>query len=152
VVARTIRARLQPLATAVDSAATPELLSLATVHHLRTPIRATLRAGVGVLDVAAALHPTPAVGGAPAAAAHALRRRVEDLERGWYAGPIGWMAPNGDGVLTLALRSALLAGDRAYTFAGAGIVRGSDPEKEWQETELKLQTVTAALRCTEVAS
>jgi isochorismate synthase EntC len=98
-----------------------------------------------VLDLVAELHPTPAVGGAPRENALAWLRNHEGLERGWYAGPLGWLTPEGEGEFTVALRSLLLRDSEATLYAGAGIVAGSDPEAELVETRLKLRTALGAL-------
>jgi len=138
---------LLPLCRELSVAERCEVMSAGPVQHLATALRGRLRQGVGVLDVAAALHPTPALGGAPRADALAWLRAHEPLERGWYGAPVGWIGPNGDGVFAVAIRSALLSDGEARAFAGAGIVRGSLPESEWQETEAKLATVAGCL-CT----
>src|SRR5205085_3636366 len=104
-----------------------------------------------VLDVARALHPTPAVAGAPLADAMAWLEREEPLLRGWYAGPVGWIDAAGGGRIAVALRSARLDAREAHAFAGAGIVAASVPESEWEETEHKLGAITRALAATRVA-
>lgn len=122
----------------------PTLLSLPHVHHLHTEIRARLRTGHSLFDVVERLHPTPAVGGVPRAAALEFIRAREDLDRGWYTGPIGWMDAN-CGEFAVALRSAVLRGPEAILFAGCGIVADSDPEQELAESELKLKSVAGAI-------
>lgn len=97
------------------------------------------------LEVAALLQPTPAVGGAPTEAALAWQAANEGFDRGWYAGPVGWVDSRGDGEWVLGLRSAYLEGQRASLYAGNGIVAGSDPQAELAETQLKLQALLAAL-------
>ena len=97
------------------------------------------------LDLALALHPTPAVGGAPRAAALDAIARLEPFARGPYAGPVGWVDARGDGEWAVALRGAELDGSRARLLAGAGIVRGSDPDAEWAETQAKLEPMLHAL-------
>ncbi len=97
-----------------------------------------------VLDVATALHPTPAVCGAPRDAARATLAARERLERGWYAGGVGWFDADG-GEIDVALRAGLLEGRRAILYAGAGIVAGSDWEAELEETRLKLRPLLGAL-------
>lgn len=144
VVVDAIAAALRPLCVALAIEDTPRLRALRDVVHMRTAVRATLRPGTHALDVAAALHPTPAVGGAPGPAARAYLATHEE-PRGWYAAPVGWFAPGGDGELVVALRSALLEGERAHLFAGAGIVRGSCPRAEHEETSLKMRAVASAL-------
>lgn len=115
--------------------------TLSDVQHIETPIRATLRDGVGLLDVAGRLHPTPAVGGRPRASALALIRQVESIDRGWYAAPIGILDPDGNGTLAVGIRSARIDGRLATLYAGNGIVPESDPDEEWEELLLKYQAI-----------
>lgn len=122
----------------------PGLRTLANVVHLHTPISARLAKGRTVADVVAALHPTPAVAGVPTAAALQFIRDHEHLDRGLYAGLVGWVGPR-RAELAVALRSALVRGRHARLFVGAGIVDGSSPESEWMETELKAQALLGAL-------
>lgn len=133
---------LRPLADSLSLPPEPGIRLLTHVAHLVTPIRARLSAGVDAGDVVAALHPTPAVCGVPAAAALSFLARHEGLGRGLYAGLVGLVGP-GRTELAVALRSALLRGSTARVFAGAGIVEGSVAGAELRETELK----TAALLC-----
>jgi isochorismate synthase EntC len=114
------------------------------VHHLHTPVRARLRDGHSLLDVVARLHPTPAVGGTPREAALGFIRNHEQLDRGWYAAPIGWIGRE-SGEFAVALRSAVIAGSEATLFAGCGIVADSDPELEFNESALKLRPMQSAL-------
>src|SRR5467141_3255039 len=107
-------------------------------------VRARLAPGRGVADVAAALHPTPAVGGVPAGAALRFLAEHEGLDRGLYAGVVGWVGED-RAELAVALRSALIRGRRARLFVGAGIVEGSSPDSEWEETELKARALLDAL-------
>jgi isochorismate synthase len=125
----------------------PALLRLAGIQHLHTPVLGRLPPGErpSLLALAAGLFPTPAVGGAPRAAALDFLRRHEAARRGWYSGAIGWLAPSGDGELCVALRSALLRGDAATLHAGVGIVAGSTPEAELAETRWKLASALGAL-------
>jgi len=139
-----IRAALEPLTDQVETAAKPEVRKLRDLVHLATPIEARLGAGAHVLDVVAALHPTPAVGGVPRRAALGWIEDREAHPRGWYAAPIGWFDARGDGAFHVALRSALIDGRRAHLYAGAGIVEASEPLAEYAETELKLRTVLGA--------
>jgi menaquinone-specific isochorismate synthase len=141
-----ITARLEHLGLAPEYAAEPGLRRLANVQHLHTPIRAALPENVRLLAVLAALHPTPAVGGAPLAAAVAAIRGLENFPRGLYAGAIGWSNARGGGEFFVGLRSALVDGGMARVYAGAGIVAGSTPEKEFAETELKFKAMLEALR------
>jgi menaquinone-specific isochorismate synthase len=129
----------------VEHAAHPRLLGLANVHHLHTPISANLPESVHILDLVGRLHPTPAVGGAPQAPALAAIARLESFPRGLYAGPQGWVDHRGGGEFFVGLRSALIDGRTATAYAGAGIVAGSEPEKEFAETELKFKALIEAL-------
>ena len=141
-----IIARLEHLGLAPEYAEEPGLRRLANVQHLHTPIRAALPENVRLLAVLAALHPTPAVGGAPLASAVAAIRGLENFPRGLYAGAIGWSNARGGGEFFVGLRSALVDGGAARFYAGAGIVAGSTPEKEFAETELKFKAMLEALR------
>jgi menaquinone-specific isochorismate synthase len=116
----------------------PHLLRLRGIQHLRTDLSVGAGPGRGVLDLLEAMHPTAAVSGYPRESAAAFLREQESFERGWYAGPVGWFDAAGDGAFAPALRCAVVRGDRARLFAGAGIVEGSDPGREWEETALKL--------------
>ncbi len=124
----------------------PQLRELRHLFHLQTPIVGELRGPRHVLELVEALHPTPAVGGVPTRAALDWITEHEHLERGWYAGPIGWFDAAGDGEFSVALRTGLIRGRTAQLYAGAGIVRGSVPDSEYQETELKLRALSGALR------
>jgi len=145
IVVAQVRDALRPHISHIHVAPAPRLLKLRNVQHLRTPIDAALAPGRCILDVIAALHPTPAVGGHPRAAALAAIRATEELDRGWYAGPIGWVGPDGGGEFAVALRSALVEGSRATLFAGCGIVADSDPQAEYDESCLKLQPMLRTL-------
>jgi salicylate biosynthesis isochorismate synthase len=124
----------------------PVVMQLHNAQHLWSPLAARPRADVGLFDLAASLHPTPATNGQPRAAAQAWLRRVEPFPRGWYTGAAGILTPNGDGELWVLLRCAMVSGAEAELFAGAGIVAGSDPESEWSETEAKLAAMLSALQ------
>lgn len=139
-----IVSRLRPLSRTVTAPPEPRILALSNVLHLRTPIEARLAPGRGAADVAAALHPTPAVCGAPQAAALRFLAEHEGLDRGLYAGVVGWAGPSG-AELAVALRCAVVRGRKARLFVGAGIVDGSEPAAEWDETELKAHALLDAL-------
>jgi isochorismate synthase len=125
----------------------PVLLPTANVWHLSTRFRGVLReAATDVLQLVAALHPTPAVCGSPRVVALAAIHALEPFERGAYAGPVGWIDAEGDGEWAIALRCAELRGDGATLFAGAGIVADSDPEAELDETERKFRAFLDSLR------
>jgi isochorismate synthase len=145
VVVDAMRESLAPLAGRVVADVEPRIHTLPNVQHLITPIRAQMRAGCGVLDVVDALHPTPAVGGYPRGAALELIRNREALDRGWYAGPIGWVDGRGEGEFVVGLRSALVRGNTATLFAGCGIVADSDPSTEYAELGWKLRPMSRAL-------
>lgn len=138
--------RVETLGVRLDFSDTPGLRKLANVQHLHTPMRAPLPEGVRLLDLVAVLHPTPAVGGTPRAAAVAAIRGLEGFPRGLYAGALGWINARGGGEFFVGLRSALVEGAKARVYAGAGIVAGSEPEREFAETELKFQALLAAIR------
>ncbi|WJW75974.1 isochorismate synthase [Thiohalobacter sp. IOR34] len=140
-----IRRSLEPLCETVDASGEPEVVRLRNLQHLWTGIRGRLRPGIGLLDAAARLHPTPAVAGTPTTAACDWLRRHEDLARGWYSGGAGWLEPGGDGELAVLLRCALLQGCDATLFAGAGIVADSEPLAELRETEMKLEAMLEVL-------
>lgn len=140
-----IARRVADLGIALEHAPQPRLLALANVQHLHTPISATLPEGVHILDLVARLHPTPAVGGTPREAAVAAIPGLESFSRGLYAGTCGWVDWRGGGEFFVGLRSALIDGCTATAYAGAGIVAGSDPEKEFAETELKFRALIQAL-------
>jgi salicylate biosynthesis isochorismate synthase/menaquinone-specific isochorismate synthase len=122
----------------VTDAPEPVLVRVANIQHLATPIRAQLARPVAAVELAGLLHPTPAVGGEPMAAATPLIPALEGLDRGWYAGPVGWTDANEDGEFCVALRCALLRGPVAHLYAGVGVVGDSDPAAELAETEIKL--------------
>ncbi len=132
--------------------AEPAVRTLGRVHHLATPIVGHVDHDVHVLTLVAALHPTPAVSGLPQRAASDWIREHESFERGWYAAPVGWFDDRGDGSFAVAIRSALIDENRAWIFAGAGIVDGSEPAAEFAETQLKQKTILAALAPSEQAS
>ncbi|MGO9198862.1 MAG: isochorismate synthase MenF [Acidimicrobiales bacterium] len=141
---------LAPVMASLDLPDSPEIVELRNVSHLRTRIRGVLaaRQGAGRLPTAlgavALIHPTPAVSGSPIETALEYLAKSEDLDRGRYAGPVGWMRADGDGEFHLGIRSAVVTGTSARLFAGVGIVADSDPGMELRETQLKLQAVLAA--------
>jgi menaquinone-specific isochorismate synthase len=121
------------------------LRQLSNIQHLHTPIQATVPANIHLLDAIAELHPTPAVAGVPTEIACAYIRRYEAFERSLYAAPIGWVDHQGNGEFAVGIRSALIDGCHARLYAGAGIVAGSDPDRELAEVQLKLQALLSAL-------
>jgi isochorismate synthase len=145
VVVDMLRAELAPIASELRVAEAPRVLALRDLQHLVTPVDGVLLQRAGLLSLAGLLHPTPAVGGAPTDAALAMLAEHEGFDRGWYAGPVGWIGPDGDGELMVALRSGVVDGVHASLFAGCGIVADSDPGREWAESRMKLRPMLAAL-------
>jgi len=144
VVTEEMIARLEGAGHDVDADPEPHVLSLAGIQHLETEIRATV-ADTDALSLVELLHPTPAVCGLPREGALDFLARTEPFERGWYAGAVGWFDPEGDGHFVPALRMAVGDGRAWRLFAGAGIVNGSVPSSEWEETAIKFQPVLHAL-------
>jgi len=145
IVARRIEQALRPHSVWVAAGEEPVLAKMANIQHLATPIRAQLAKPIGAVRLAGLLHPTPAVGGEPFAAAAPLIPALEGLDRGWYAGPVGWTDTNEDGEFCVALRCALLTGAVARCYAGVGVVRDSDPAAELAETDIKLAALLPVL-------
>lgn len=144
-VVESILRRLRQAGVTPDEPGRPRLLQLANVQHLRTPLAGTPPEGCHLLDLAAVLHPTPAVGGKPRAAALPHVRRLDGFDRGPYAAPLGWITPDGGGRLLVALRAGWIEERAATLFAGVGVVAGSDPERELAETEMKFRALADAL-------
>jgi salicylate biosynthesis isochorismate synthase/menaquinone-specific isochorismate synthase len=145
IVTRRIARALKPLSVWVAAPDEPGIVRVANIQHLATPIRAQLTQPRGTLELAGVLHPTPAVGAEPHASAAPLIPAFEGLDRGWYAGPVGWTDANEDGEFCVALRCALLRGAEARLYAGVGVVRDSDPAAELAETEVKLGALLPVL-------
>ncbi len=145
VVVAMLRRTLAPLAEELDVAPDPVVVTLRHVQHLATEVRGRLRQRAGVLSLVERLHPTPAVGGAPRELALELIRAEERLDRGWYAGPLGWVDRHDDGEFVVAIRSGVLEDQQVSLFAGCGIVADSDPDREWAESEIKLDALASAL-------
>jgi isochorismate synthase len=141
IVARRIERTLAPVSLWVAAADDPVLVKVHNVQHLATPIRAQLADPVPAVELAGLLLPTPAVGGEPREVALPLIPALEGLDRGWYAGVVGWTDLAEDGEFCVALRCALLRGRVAHLYAGCGIVRDSDPAAELAESEVKLQAL-----------
>ena len=136
IVVDAIRNQLAPIADTLQVAPEPSVMTLRFVQHLATEISGTLPEARGLLSVAGLLHPTPAVGGQPRDVALALVDEHEGFDRGWYAGPIGWLGADDDGELCVALRCGIVDHTRATLFAGCGIVADSDADAEWEESRL----------------
>jgi isochorismate synthase len=141
IVTERIVRKLRPHAVWVEAAPEPEVIRVANIQHLATPVIAQLAEPHSAVELTGMLHPTPAVGGEPWPGAAATITELERMDRGWYAGPVGWMDATEDGEFCVALRSALLRDREARLFAGVGVVAGSDPAAELEETEVKLQAL-----------
>jgi menaquinone-specific isochorismate synthase len=137
--------RLESVGVEACAENAPQLLPLANVQHLRTRIEAEVGEAVHLLDILPEMHPTPAVGGSPREVAVPAIAELEQLERGLYAGVVGWFNHLNEGEMIVGIRSALIEGKLARLYAGAGIVEGSDPEKEMKETEMKLRALLDVL-------
>jgi isochorismate synthase len=145
VVRSTISALAEVCGVVTRLPSTPRVVAARSVQHLETPVSAVLCEAGGVLDLVERLHPTPAVGGFPAERALSIMCELEEIDRGWYAGPFGWTDLDGSGEFVVAIRSALLSGRMASLFAGSGIVADSVPSAEYEETSLKLRPMLTAL-------
>ncbi len=145
IVVAMVQEALKNHCTNVQVSITPQLLKLKNLQHLQTPITGDLIPGRCILDVMSDLHPTPAVGGFPRNAALEEIRNTEKLDRGWYAGPLGWIGASGHGEFAVALRSGLVDGTKATLFAGCGIVSSSEPQIEYAESWWKFQVMLRGL-------
>jgi salicylate biosynthesis isochorismate synthase/menaquinone-specific isochorismate synthase len=145
IVVRRIASALRRHSVWVTAAPEPVLVRVANIQHLGTPIRAQLAAPLSAVELAGVLHPTPAVGGEPLEVVSRLIPALEGLDRGWYAGTVGWSDGAGDGEFCVALRCALVRGRLASLYAGGGIVRDSEPSAELAETEIKLGALLPVL-------
>jgi isochorismate synthase len=145
VVVRALRTVLTPHCEELDIPESPRLMQLQDIQHLETPIAGTARGDTSILDLLGTVHPTPAIAGEPREAALEWLADHENLDRGWYGGPVGFADTSGGGCFFAALRSSVVVGEEARLFAGAGIVEGSQPELELCETRLKLRTMLAPL-------
>ena len=145
VVVRHLLEALGPVCGTLEAPEVPEVMRLPHLLHLRTRVRGPARQGANVLDLISRLHPTPAVAGWPQSQALEWIRRAESGCRGWYSGAVGWVNSAGEGDFAVGIRAVGIRAGRARVFAGAGIVEGSDPELEWNETELKMKGILDAI-------
>ena len=145
IVSERIVRTLRPHAVWVEAAAEPEVIKVANIQPLGTPVIAQLAEPLSAVELAGLMHPTPAVGGEPRERATAAIAEAEEMDRGWYAGPVGWMDATEDGEFCVGLRSALLRDREAHLYAGVGVVAGSDPAAELDETEIKLDALLPLL-------
>src|SRR4029453_7517142 len=136
---------LRPHSVWVEAAPEPEVVKVANIQHLGTPVIAQLAEPRSAVEIAGLMHPPRAVGGEPREEAAAAIAGLERMDRGWYSGPVGWMDATEDGEFCVALRSALLRDREAHLYAGVGVVAGSDPEAELEETEVKLDALLPLL-------
>lgn len=144
-VVEAIHASLASVCATITMSPRPQLLSTNALHHLYTSVAGRLAGPRSILDLVERLHPTPAVGGVPRAAALRWIRDREGWDRGWYAGPVGWANGAGGGEAVVAIRSALVRDAEAVLFAGCGIMGDSDPASEYAESTWKLRPMLAAL-------
>ncbi|WP_444935835.1 isochorismate synthase [Microbulbifer sp. JMSA004] len=124
----------------------PQLCKLKQIQHLLTPLEGLVKDGVNLLDILSDLHPSAAVGGLPRKKALKYIRENEDLDRGWYAGPVGWLNAEGEGEFAVALRSALITPGKVTLFAGCGLVEASLPAHEYRESCIKMRVIRDAIR------
>lgn len=142
---QSVLAALEPHTSSLSASAAPFALKLPNLWHLASDVTGSLADGSSALDLVAGLHPTAAVAGSPTDAATELIRELEPFDRGRYAGPVGWVDAAGDGEWAIALRCAQVSDDgTVHAYAGAGIVAGSDPERELEETALKFRPIVNA--------
>lgn len=144
-VLRAIESNLEPFSENLELQPTPGIKKLNNVFHLHTPIKAKIKRDVSKTEVLKTLHPTPAVGGFPKKNAIPHIPSFENFERGWYAAPIGWINANGEGEFAVAIRSGLIKENEVRFYAGCGIVGASNPNKEWEETNVKFIPMLSAL-------
>jgi menaquinone-specific isochorismate synthase len=144
---RSVAEALGPHCTSTNVPETPFVLHLPNVMHLATDVAGVVRDDASVLGLVAALHPSAAVCGTPTDLAQVTIRELEQMDRGRYAGPVGWIGANGDGEFAIALRCAQVEGERLRLYAGCGVVAGSDPEAELAEAQAKFVAMRDALAC-----
>ncbi|GAA0428526.1 isochorismate synthase MenF [Lentibacillus halophilus] len=123
----------------------PVIHPFQNLQHLYTPVTAKLNQTYSIFDIIDQLHPTPALGGVPREASLAFIREHEQLDRGWYGAPVGWVDNHRNGEFAVGIRSGLIRDDSVSLFAGCGVVRDSDPEAEYDETRIKLQPILSVL-------
>ena len=145
-VVKAIEDHLKQFTEQIDYPEIPVIKKFVNVQHLYTPITAWMNTKVDPLAILEQLHPTPAVGGAPRDNALPWIKKLENFDRGWYAGPVGWYNPNGRGEFCVGIRSGLIQSNIARFYAGCGIVADSKPHMEWEETNLKLIPMLSAVK------
>lgn len=144
-VVQMIKSALENCCESVSVPQEPGLYKTKSVQHLFTPVEGRIKEGCSLLNLVEMLHPTPALGGLPKEKAVEMIRAIEPMDRGWYAGPIGWFDAGDNGEFAVAIRSSLIKGKDAHLYAGCGIVRDSEPEAEYAETMIKLRPMLSSL-------
>ncbi|MDL4842556.1 isochorismate synthase [Aquibacillus rhizosphaerae] len=144
-VVQMIREAISACCEQIEVPKNPVLYPLKNLQHLYTPVKASLKNEYSIIDVVKQLHPTPALGGLPREKSLEFIRENEILDRGWYGAPIGWFDAQKNGEFAVAIRSALLQGGKASLFAGCGVVKNSEPEAEYQETNIKFTPMLSVL-------
>jgi len=144
-VVESIHEALAPYCESLTIPSSPQLMKLKDIQHLYTPVTGQASEHTSLLELVGKLHPTPALGGVPRDKALHVIREEEEMDRGLYAGPVGWIDAYGNGEYAVALRSGLLQGEKAYLYAGCGIVADSEPESEFKETQMKFRPMLRAL-------
>ena len=143
-VANSLHDLLEPMASQLVYPDEPQIMKLSNIQHLYTPFDGVLKSHLDVLDAVGTLHPTPALGGCPQQIAVNTIREIERVDRGWFASPVGWIDGCGNGMLAVAIRSAVVYEETARLYAGCGIVEQSDPDSEWEETRIKFRPMLDA--------
>jgi menaquinone-specific isochorismate synthase len=144
-VVRMIKAAMEEVCEEVILPDKTQLLKTRDIQHLYTPVTGTAKKETSLLLLVDRLHPTPALGGLPKEKAVEKIREVEELDRGFYGAPLGWVDYRGNGEFAVSIRSGLIQGDEASLFAGCGVVEDSDPESEYVETKIKFRPMLMAL-------
>lgn len=144
-VVKMIKNSIDAFCVNIDIPENPIVLSLKNLHHLYTPVKATLKSSYNVFDLVKQLHPTPALGGVPTEGSLAFIRDNEVLDRGWYGAPIGWLDNNKNSEFVVAIRSGLIQADEASLFAGCGIMKDSELDLEYEETNVKFLPMLTAM-------
>ncbi|TFD98238.1 isochorismate synthase [Jeotgalibacillus salarius] len=144
IVVRMISQSLEDLCSHLSVPDQPVLMKMRDIQHLYTPVEGITERD-SILEFVKKLHPTPALGGTPTHKAMEIIREEEEMDRGFYAAPVGWLNAEGDGEFAVAIRSGLLSGKHAYLYAGCGVVKDSDAESEYQETLIKLRPMVRAV-------
>ena len=145
-VVKEIEKILKPKLSKIILSDKPSILKLKNIQHLVTNITGKLKKNIHILELVKGLHPTPAVSGYPVEKASELINKYEEHDRGWYSSPFGWINSDGDGDFCVALRSSLIVGKTIQLFSGGGIVLNSNPDREWEETELKMKTILEIIK------